>query len=428
MKAPERPPSDRLGALTRLARLAAAEPSWAEVDRGLDRVRSRLAGNRSHLLRVRRWAALALAVPAFLALIAFLLPRVRAHSAAAPRAVSVTRVLGGELLEGGYVSELGGHGVRLDFSENSRFDLTPGTRGRLRAITPAGVHFIVDHGTASFRITPNPQRRWSVEAGPFVVSVRGTDFTVTWEPTSETLDVQLRQGRIAVSGPVVGEELVLRPGQRLSVNLPKRETVISEAGLPQSPAPTPPPTPAPSDAPAGSPPQAPGSAPLTPPREPPASKPRLTWREAVAKGDWDLILADAEQEGVETSLRMRSNEDLFALADAARYRHRPDLARSTLLAERERFPNSGRALDAMFLLGRVEEMRTGGKAAALRWYDGYLTRAPAGTYAAEALGRKLILVKELEGLGSARRIASEYLTRFPSGSYAEAARTLQQSR
>jgi hypothetical protein len=76
------------------------------------------------------------------------------------------------------------------------------------------------------------------------------------------------------------------------------------------------------------------------------------------------------------------------------------------------------------LLGRVEEMRAGGKAAAVGRYDEYLARAPSGTYAAEALGRKLILVKEAQGPGVARQVAEEYLRRFPNGSYAEAARSL----
>src|SRR6185369_106915 len=127
--------------------------------------------------------------------------------------VSVAQVEGGKILEAGYLAESGGKGMVLSFNEGSRFSLTPGTRGRLRAVTPEGVRLALDHGTAALRITPSHERRWWVEAGPFVVSVTGTDFTVHWDPTSEELGVELRQGRVAVSGPVVGDELVLRPGQ-----------------------------------------------------------------------------------------------------------------------------------------------------------------------------------------------------------------------
>jgi len=99
------------------------------------------------------------------------------------------------------------------------------------------------------------------------------------------------------------------------------------------------------------------------------------------------------------------------------------LARSALLAQRQRFPGSARSVDALFLLGRVEESRD--RARAISWYDEYLERAASGGYAAEALGRKMVLTNELKGRALARPIAEEYLRHFPKGSYAGAARTLR---
>jgi hypothetical protein len=425
---PEPTPSARLSELTRLARARVKPPSAAELSEGLQAVRARAAANCAGLRRVRGLTLLAGTLLASLALTAVLVSRQRGDSSVVRGTVSVARVAGGEVLAGGYLSEVGGGGVRLYFSEGSRFELTPGTRGRLRAVTAEGACLVLDRGTASFRITPNPNRRWSVEAGPFVISVRGTDFTVVWQPTSEKLEVQLRAGRVAVSGPIVGDELVLRPGQDLSISLPERKTVISEARSTAASAESSSPLTASSAAASGSAVAPADQAAPAGSRETAAARPDRRWREALAKGEWDIILADAEREGVAMSLKTRSSDELLALADAARYRHRPDLARSALLAERARFPSSPRALDALFLLGRVEEQRSGGKPSALTWYDAYLARAPAGTYAAEALGRKLMLVKETEGPASARRIAAEYLLRFPDGSYTAAARTLQQSR
>ena len=104
-----------------------------------------------------------------------------------------------------------------------------------------------------------------------------------------------------------------------------------------------------------------------------------------------------------------------------------DLARDALLAERRRFPDSPHALDATFLLGRVEEATNGGLARAVEWYDAYLTRAPKGTYASEALGRKMTLTSKLEGVSRARPVAEEYLRRFPEGPYAAPARAVLQS-
>ncbi|HEX5098209.1 MAG TPA: FecR domain-containing protein [Polyangiaceae bacterium] len=414
----------RLAHLSEVWRASVKPPHPAELERGLAGLRLRLSAGAARPRFVRRMLPLAAAVVVALTLAPLLVSRFFPGSRT-PAPVEVAHVAGGKILEAGYLAEVGGKGMELSFNEGSRFSLTPGTRGRLRTVSAEGVRLALDRGAASLRITPNHERHWWVEAGPFVVSVTGTDFTVKWDPASEELAVKLRQGRVAVSGPIVGDELVLRPGQNLTVNLTKRETVISEEGADQ------PSVAAPAE-PAASAPAAPATGAATPAAASAAGAPSAAsgvrrWREALASGQWDRILADVERDGVEASLRTLSSDELFALADAARYRRRTDLARSALLAQRERFPNSSRAPDAVFLLGRVEELRAEGKPRALQRYDEYLARAPNGTYAAEALGRRMILVKELEGPESARRIAVEYLRRFPQGSYAEAAHTLERA-
>jgi TolA-binding protein len=145
----------------------------------------------------------------------------------------------------------------------------------------------------------------------------------------------------------------------------------------------------------------------------------------LANGRWDRILDDVKRAGQVATLETASSEDLFALADAARYRRRTDLARAALLAECRRFPDSPRAIDALFLLGRVEELHERGMARSIAWYDEYLARAPTGAFAAEALGRKMTLTDKLGGPAQARPIAEEYLRRFPKGSYAGSARALR---
>lgn len=405
----------RLARFAEIVRTASA-PTLAELNRGLQAVRA--SARRRAQAGSRRAVRLALAACGALSVVALVVALWTRESVTEDR-VAVSRIEGGKMLEGGYLAEQGHAGVELTFSEGSRFSLSPGSRGRVRSITPTGARFAVDTGTAAFRITPSRDGEWWVEAGPFLVSVRGTDFTVGWEPTAERFELDLRRGRVAVSGPVVGEELVLKPGQRLSVDLPKGETVISDASAGASP-----------DAPGSAvpvPPSAAASAELAPttPRAPASTgAPVLVFREALARGEWDRILAEVERRGVAASLRSLPSEDLFALADAARYRKRTDLARSALLAQRARFPGSPRSLDALFLLGRVEEHSDA--RAALQRYEEYLARASAGTYAAEALGRKMILKKELEGIESARGVAREYLRRYPRGSYAAAARKLEE--
>jgi hypothetical protein len=149
-----------------------------------------------------------------------------------------------------------------------------------------------------------------------------------------------------------------------------------------------------------------------------------SWAESVAAGQWGVVLAEADRAGVKRTLEHASSEDLLALADAARYRRRTGLAQAALLAERDRFPGTKSAVDAAFLLGRLEESRQGEIDQAVRWYDTYLAGAPDGTYASEALGRKMMASKELRGNSTAEVLAREYLRRFPTGPYAGAARAL----
>lgn len=436
MTDPDPSESQRLSALVQLLRSRVPPPSEAELARGLNALRAR--GTRQ-TPGVRQRGRLVLSTSLVAALLVSSLlflawSYLRSRSSLTEPPVAVEKIQGGELLAGGYLSEIGHSGIQLSFNEGSRFALEPGTRGRLRAVSAEGAHLALERGAVACQITESHTRRWSVEAGPFVVTVRGTAFDVDWDPAREELAVSLRRGRVAVSGPVVGDELVLTPGQRLTVSLPRRETVISEGRSPRAgdPAATPGATsPAPSAA-------APTAAAATASGEPnpeseasrrtPAgatAEGARAWREAIATGQWDRILADADRAGVGTMLHSLTSEELFALADAARYRRRPDLARAALLEQRRRFPSSPRSLDALFLLGRVDEQQ-GGKRQAIQRYDEYLTRAPGGTYAAEALGRRMILTQAVEGAASARRVADEYLRRFPEGSYATAARTLRQ--
>jgi hypothetical protein len=147
------------------------------------------------------------------------------------------------------------------------------------------------------------------------------------------------------------------------------------------------------------------------------------WVNELAAGNFAVILQQAEQRGLDAALAEVSSAELAALADAARYSRRDDVARRALLAQRRRFPRSARANDAAFLLGRLEEA-TQQPEAALTWYSRYLDESPHGTYVSEALGRKMTLVQRVHGPARAIPIAEEYLRRFGSGTYAAAAREL----
>jgi TolA-binding protein len=426
--------SRTLAAFTEVTRDGVEQRTAADLDQGLNALLARIASGRAHRRGLVRWSLVGVTA-ALCTLVGLQVASVLRRRLPAPLPPTLAyQIEGGSVLEGGYLRESGHAGIKLIFNEGSKFVLMPSTRGRLRAVDKEGARVAIEHGTASFQVTQGSDRRWLVEVGPFLVTVKGTVFTVSWDPSSERFDLRLRRGRVVVSGPISGGDIALRAGQRLVVNLAKSEALITEEKPEEA-----------IDEPAG----APVSRAITPPALRPsvvrdkAAGPNTSaapapstvakidgerrWADNLVSGHWDRILGDVERAGVEATLDKASSEDLFALANAARYRRRTDLARAALLAERRRFPGSPRALDATFLLGRVEESGERGMARAIVWYEEYLTRAPTGAYAAEALGRKMTLTNDLGGPAEARPIAEEYLRRFPKGSYAGSARALRRA-
>ena len=161
------------------------------------------------------------------------------------------------------------------------------------------------------------------------------------------------------------------------------------------------------------------------------------WPGRVASGAFQGVVDEADAIGVEQCLARAPAESLVALADAARYVRRTDLARQALLAERRRFARSVGAHDAAFLIGRLAEDTSGDLREALLWYDRYLEQSQAdsgggnkndgyeGTYASEALGRKMLALDRLGEAADARVTAEHYLTAFPTGAFATRARRIQ---
>ncbi len=354
-------------------------------------------------------------------------------------------VVNGTVSDGGYVRAKAEGGTELRFSDGSSLALDPGTSTRVTDIDTHGSRVLLESGGAHVRVTHRPAAKWTIDAGPYSVQVVGTEFDVRWSGSEEVLDVQMHHGAIIVRGPLASGGLTMEAGQHLVANVKDGEIFLDAtpgaeaANMPRARAELPEPTFAEPEVPAA----AQGSTAPTTPTSPPAHATRArpsvvravaapgvdaNWSKLIAKGDFRGVLADAEQRGLDRTLETASAADLNVLADAARYVRRSDVARRTLLAERERFPRSVTAREAAFFLGGLAEDESGATSAktAVEWYERYMADSPRGTYAAQALGRQMILVHKLRGAAAARPIATEYLERFPSGPYAEPARKLLQ--
>lgn len=333
------------------------------------------------------------------------------------------------LAEGGYLSAPAGSAARLRFTDGSSVALSPESSLRVTEVTSDGARILIEDGRASLQITPRPQARWSVEAGPFTVQVTGTVFDVAWSRSEGTLRVDLQQGSVVVRGPIATDGLPLRAGQRLIARLregdvqivaasaagPTASGSMTPAGTPDAPAPTA----SAEDAQGGS--QA-REAPASSSAETAASAPP-SWSRRVAAGAFQEVLAEAERRGLDAVLERGSLDDLVALGDAARYARRSDLAQRALSTTRKRFPGTSQGKAATFLLGRLLDSG-GSPGAAIAWYDAYLGESPGGPFAAEALGRKMVAVERTGGRGAAKAIAERYLDLHPRGAHASFARDL----
>ncbi len=298
-------------------------------------------------------------------------------------------------------------GTLVRFRDGSELELEPDGRGRLAEVAPAGARVLLEDGALRVKVTPRPDARWTIEAGPFRVKVKGTTFRVRWDELGGRFDLEMVEGAVVVTGPRT--ERRLRAGQRMSAARDGRLVELTP-GPPAEPPPPPP----------GRPP-----APIRPtaPRaiEPPG------WSQLLRDGALDTLIASAEAEGLARALNTRGVDDLAALATAARLSDRFALARRVFRAQRVRFPASEAAGEAAFHLGRLADDVDRDPAAAVAWYDRYLDESPSGTFAAEALARKLTALAGQSDPASqeaARATARAYLARFPEGPARDQARRL----
>ena len=302
----------------------------------------------------------------------------------------------------------GTSGGQVHFSDGSQLALSPGSQTIVSELDAHGGHVRVEEGSAHFAIEHRQGTAWAVLAGPYTVRVTGTAFEVGWVAGTQRFDITMKSGSVVITGPLAPGGVVLKAGQRLRAD---RELEVADVNAPIAAVE---PAAMESAAPAIEESVAPAGSVSTAHRV--ARGP--SWRSLVASGKFDTVLSEADHRGIGSVLSAASLDDLSALADAARYAHRPDLSQRALLAQRARFPSSAQARDAAFFLGSLGEGRGGG----LGWFDRYLQESPSGAYASQALGRKLMLVYGQHRSQEARQIAIEYNARYPKGPYASTAR------
>lgn len=311
--------------------------------------------------------------------------------------------------------------VDLEFSDGTVFNVEPAARVRVESSSATGARLTLVDGKTIAHVVHRASANWSMTAGPFEVKVTGTRFGARWDAVHERLSVELYEGSVQVVGGALTGPMSVRAGQRLEAGKGPGNWLLTSLDGPASSlgsarsepaepalASEPPMSDAPTNAPSGS-----GSTSRS-------AAPPFDWKALLGRADFDGILRQANDFGIERCFSACSSGDLRMLADSARYLGRYALAERSLLALRKRSPSD--AANAAFLLGRLDESRNPNKA--VSWYERSLEEEPSGAYAAEAWAGKMRMLLQSGGSAAAAPAAKQYLERFPSGVHAARAREI----
>ncbi len=294
--------------------------------------------------------------------------------------------------------------------DGSFVELAPGGLGRVLASTAQDLSYELVSGRAHVSVVPKVGHRWSISAGPYVVSVIGTAFKVDFNPPN--LVVEVEHGIVSVAGGRLSTPVRLEQGARLRVQSDSFSVDHGDA-QPLSDATAPP------DASAS-------TEPSTPSHDDANKKPSQDWEAVYGSGDYRKAVALAHSSGFEHLIATLPEAKLVKLADAARLGGDEAGARAALKAVESRFPGSSQALRAIFLLGTLDA-RSGNQGAAISAFQKYVGAAPNGPFASEAIGRLMQLYAGRGQSEEASQMAASYLKREPSGPYVRLARSLSKA-
>ena len=120
-------------------------------------------------------------------------------------------VAAGDRVAAGEQIETDGGGRVVLARAGDSITVAPGSRLALPREAQTGTAVLQSFGTALFKVERGPQRRFEVRTPYMAAVVKGTTFTVTASPVSNTVHVV--EGAVEVGSLSGGDRLMVRPGQ-----------------------------------------------------------------------------------------------------------------------------------------------------------------------------------------------------------------------
>jgi transmembrane sensor len=274
---------------------------------------------------------------------------------------------------------------------------TPDARVESIAVGPQTATFQLDRGSARFSVAPNPERPFRVLASGVTITVLGTVFDVSIEPSG--VHVSVLRGRVRVTSS--RSERVLTAGESgLFVTSDPKGDLPPAAVAPAV--------------------AASAATGLVERAKETAAAP--SWRALAQDGSYAQAVARLIAEG--PNAVRDTPEDLLLAADVARLGGHPE--RSVALLERVMtgYPFDSRAPLAAFTLGRTLLEQLGQPRQAARAFATARQLDRAGALTQDALAREVEAWSRAGESDKARDRALDYLKRYPNGRRASAVRRL----
>ncbi len=309
----------------------------------------------------------------------------------------------------------------IQFSDGSEVALRPGSRARLATLDSVGAHLVLESGSADVRVTPNHGAKYRVSLGPFAVDVTGTRFDVGFRPADEVFTLMLHEGKVVVSGCVLGEGRTLLAGESLSASCRAGHFEISALGASRPAASAVDEAAVPGATAAE---EAAAAEPALRANEPQAPAPTPTWQGLSKQGRFADAYSLIAVDGFEAAVSRAAVAELSLLGDTARFAGKPADALAAYQALRSRAAGTVSAKQAAFSIARVHFDQRAAYAEAARWFRTYLAEQPQGPLAREAEGRLMESLSRAGDRVEARKVAERYLARYPRGPHERVARQL----
>jgi transmembrane sensor len=300
------------------------------------------------------------------------------------------------------------------FPDGTTVLLAAGGEAQVTDVSADGGRVVLRNGRMLISVPPNRGSRWAFAAGNYLVEVKGTRFDLSWHDGSQTFDLEMFDGSVRVSGAGIEPRLVVA-GQRLTLGGEKHATATASPSSPSVPRAdeTDEPHKQPSATPASG-----GASNGASTRGTPAERP--SWQPLALEGKYSEAVRLAEEAGFDGVVARSSASELLLLGDACRFAGKTARAGEAYQSVRTRHAGTLEAKRAIFSLG---VLAFPGKAA-VPLFEQYLSEAPGGPLAPEALGRILEVRHRSGERDAAKKLATQYLAQHPKGAHARLAQSI----